>query len=66
LIRSDDGRRLQVYVQIGIDRVVTEVILLEHGVFQFVASFFDILRECGERERESKTDIDGLHQSSHR
>lgn len=44
LVRSDDSRRLQINVQIGINSVIAEVVLLQHGVFQFVTPLLDILR----------------------
>ena len=43
LVGTDDCRRLEINIEIRVDRVVSEIVLLEHWIFQFVASFFHIL-----------------------
>ena len=46
LVRPNDGRRFQIYVQVGVNRIIPEIVLLQHRVFKFIASLFNVLKEA--------------------
>ena len=61
LIWSNDSCRLQVNVEICVNRIVPEVVLLQHWIFKLVATLLDILqrliRRYVKRQQRSRTSI---------
>lgn len=43
MVRTNDRRGLKIDVKIGINSVVSEIVFLEHRVFQLITTFLDIL-----------------------
>jgi len=61
LIWSNDSCRLQVNVEICVNRIVPEVVLLQHWIFKLVATLLDILQRLIRRDvktrQKSRTSI---------
>lgn len=44
LIRTNDSSRFEVDIKIGINRIISKVVFLEHGIFQLIAALLHILK----------------------
>ena len=65
LVRSNDSGWFQINIKIRVNGVVPEVVFLEHGVFELVAPFFDVLDKASLTKGASLNTASDSHRFLH-